>query len=324
METAVDPAMFQVRVEEIRKEAIDVFSFRLIEPAGRSLPEATPGSHIDVHIQPGLTRQYSLCNGPEERASYTIAVKRQPNSRGGSKAMDEQIKPGDYLAISAPVNNFPLDTSAQHTVLIAGGIGIAPLLSMARHLTAAGAPFQLHYFAHSADHAAFHDLLSRPDYARNAQFHFALDRPGILRCAELAVSQRPGGQLYVCGPLPFMSLVTSAAAPHWLPGSVHVELFTADQRRLAAPGEAFEVTLARQGRSFMVPEGKTIEHVLTDNGVEVEVSCEEGVCGTCVTRILEGIPDHRDTCLTDAEKASNTVMTICVSRAKTRSLVLDL
>ena len=318
-------ATLQVWVDEIRKEAIDVFSFRLVDPAGHDLPASTPGSHIDVYIQPGLVRQYSLCNGPEERASYTIAVKRQPDSRGGSIAMDERVKRGDRLTIGVPVNHFPLDLTSPQTVLIAGGIGITPLLSMARYLLAARARFQLHYFAHSAAQAAFHDLLSHPDYAGKVQFHFALRHPDIQQCVARALAQRPErGQLYVCGPLPFMSLVEAAAAPHWPPDSVRAEYFTADQQRLAAPGGAFEVILARHGRSFVVPRDKTVEQVLTDNGIKVEVSCEEGVCGTCVTRVLAGIPDHRDTFLTDAEKASNTMMTICVSRAKTRSLVLDL
>lgn len=322
---AVSSATLPVTVAEIRKEAIDIFSFRLVDPAGHDLPAWTPGAHIDVHIQPGLVRQYSICNGPGERASYTIAVKRQADSRGGSIAMDERIKPGDRLVVGVPVNGFPLDMSARHSVLVAGGIGITPLLSMARCLVAAGAPFQLHYVAHSADHAAFRDLLSRPDYAGKVQFHFALDRPRIQRCAELAVSQRPdGSQLYICGPSPFMSQVMSVAVQRWPPEAVHVELFTADQHRLAAPGNEFEVTLARHGGSFAVPKDKTIEHVLADNGIEVEVSCEEGVCGTCVTRVLAGIPDHRDTFLTDAEKASNKMMAICVSRAKTATLLLDL
>jgi vanillate O-demethylase ferredoxin subunit len=318
-------ATLEVTVEEIRKEAVDIFSFRLVDPAGRDLPASTPGAHVDVYIEPGLVRQYSLCNGPEERASYTIAVKRQPDSRGGSAWMDERVKPGDRLTIGAPVNHFPLDLTSPHSILIAGGVGITPLLSMSRYLLAEGAAFELHYFAHSAEQAAFRDRLSQPDYAGKVEFHFALGRPDIQQWAARALSQRPvGGQLYVCGPLPFMSMVESTAAPHWPPGSMHAEYFTADQQRLAAPGDEFDVILARHGGSFIIPKDKTIEHVLTDNGIEVEVSCEEGVCGTCVTKVIEGIPDHRDTFLTNAEKASNAMMTICVSRAKTRTLVLDL
>lgn len=314
-----------VRVAEKRSEAIDVSSFRLVDPSDAPLPAFSPGAHIDVHVEPGLIRQYSLCNDVREDDHYLIAVKREPASRGGSVGMHDRVEVGSLLTIGRPRNNFPLDEKAKHTILVAGGIGITPMLSMAQHLKATDASFELHYFTRSIAHTAFHKLLSAPEYASRLHFHYALEPDAVQQYLRRVLWQRPdGGHLYQCGPRPLMDMVEATAAATWPPDAVHLEYFGADPRSLAGPQDAFDVTLARTGGTYPVPEGKSIVAVLAEHGVHVEVSCEQGICGTCLTGVLDGEPDHRDMFLTDGEKAACDKMTVCVSRAKSRVLVLDL
>jgi vanillate O-demethylase ferredoxin subunit len=314
-----------VRVVRIRDEAQDVRSFELAAADGGPLPAFAAGSHVDVHIADGLVRQYSLCNDPAEAGRYQIAVKREPASRGGSQAMHEQVREGDLLTISVPRNNFALSPAAKHHLLIAGGIGITPLLSMARQLLPSGAAFSLVYFSRSIAHTAFHQHLSAPEFRGSVSFHYALE-PEQVRAylRKLLWSRPPDGHLYLCGPRPFMDLVETTAAPTWPPEAVHLEYFSADPASLAGPKGSFVVRLARHGGEFEVAEGRTIIEVLAEHGVIVDTSCEQGVCGTCLTGVLEGEPDHRDVFLTDAEKLGNDRMTVCVSRAKSPRLVLDL
>jgi vanillate O-demethylase ferredoxin subunit len=314
-----------VRVIAVRNEAQDVRSFTLVAAGPQSLPPFAAGSHIDVHVETGLVRQYSLCSDPADVATYQIAVKREPTSRGGSQHMHERVREGDVLTISAPRNNFALVPSARHHLLVAGGIGITPLLGMARQLARAGAEFSLIYFSRSIAHTAFHDLLSTPEYRGRVTFHYALE-PDQVRAylRKILWTRPPEGHLYLCGPRPFMDLVESTAAPTWPPDAVHLEYFSADPASLAGPKDSFIVRLARHGGEFEITEGRTIIEVLGENGVTVETSCEQGVCGTCLTGVIEGEPDHRDVFLTDAEKRANDRITVCVSRAKSARLVLDL
>jgi vanillate O-demethylase ferredoxin subunit len=314
-----------VRVQAVRDEALSVRSFALVAADARPLPAYAAGSHIDVHVAPGLVRQYSLCGDSADTGHYQIAVKREPASRGGSRAMHERVREGDLLTISAPRNNFPLVPSAKHHLLIAGGIGITPLLGMARQLARAGAEFSLVYFSRSIAHTAFHELLSAPEYRGRVIFHYALEPEQVRAYLRKMLWTRPtDGHLYLCGPRPFMDLVETTAAPTWPPDAVHLEYFSADPASLAGPKESFVVRLARHGGEFEVAEGRTIIEVLAEHGVMVDTSCEQGVCGTCLTGVLEGEPDHRDVFLTDAEKLANDRMTVCVSRAKSPRLVLDL
>jgi len=314
-----------VTVRAVRDEALDVRSFELVAAEGSALLPFTPGSHIDVEVAPGIVRQYSLCSDPRETDRYLIAVKREPASRGGSAGMHERVRAGDRLTIGEPRNNFALAADASHHLLIAGGIGITPLLAMAQHLLATGASFQLVYFSRSIAHTAFRDVLSAPEYRGRVTFHYALE-PEQVRAylRKLLWEHSPGAHLYLCGPRPFMDLVETTAAPTWAPSSVHLEYFAADPAALAGPSEGFIVKLARHGGEFNVPEGRTIIEVLAENGIDVDTSCEQGVCGTCITGVLEGEPDHRDVFLTDEEKRAGDRMTICVSRAKSARLVLDL
>jgi vanillate O-demethylase ferredoxin subunit len=318
----VSNADLRLKVDRIREEAIDILSFDLLDPDGRELPVFTPGAHIDVHVGQRLVRQYSLCGDPRMRTRYTIAVKLEPNSRGGSEAM-HQLREGDVVLISHPKNNFELASSYHKTLLYAGGVGITPLLSMARQLLNADAPFELHYFARSRDHAAFHSVLTGPGFRDRVHFHYALDASGVDRAIRKSLPSSDKGHVYVCGPQMFMDAVCTAAAKRPHP-SIHIEHFGAGPLQASAKSDTFEVRLERQGRTYRVPPDKSILQVLTDNGVHVNVSCEQGFCGTCVTRVLAGEPDHRDEYLTEQEKAACDKIALCVSRAKTRSLVLDL
>jgi ferredoxin-NADP reductase len=315
----------KARVARITQETPETKIFELEGVAGVPLPPFTAGAHIDVHIDEGLVRQYSLCNGPEERARYVIAVKREPDSRGGSRAMHERIAEGDVLSIGVPRNHFPIDPAASQHLLLAGGIGITPLLAMARHLQESNATYSLQYFTRSIQFTAFHGFFSRPEFRGKVAFHYALELDTVRQYLHRILWQRPtGAHLYVCGPRAFMDLVEEIANASWPPDTVHAEYFVADPMAYAGPRTAFDVTLALSGGTFRVPADKTIVEALADSGFEIPTSCRQGVCGTCVTGVLEGEPDHRDAFLGDAERAACDRIMPCVSRAKTKSLLLDL
>ncbi len=314
----------KVRVREIRQEAIDVKSFVLVDAGGATLPSFSCGSHIDVNVG-GVVRQYSLCNVAGGSDHYRIAVKREPESRGGSRLLHDDVHVDDVLIVSAPRNNFELDRDAGHTLLLAGGIGITPLLSMATTLKSAGASFQLQYFTRSIAHTAFHEELSRPDLAEQVTFHYALEPSGLKAyLRKLLWHHDAGAHLYLCGPRPFMDLVQDTAAATWPPENVHLEYFAADSQSLAGPQQAFDVRLARSGKSCRVDEGQSIVQALLALGIEVPTSCEQGVCGTCLTGVLAGTPDHRDVVLSDEERAAGDKIMPCVSRARSSSITLDL
>ena len=295
----------RMRVAGIRRETDEVKAFTLVAADGRKLPAATPGAHVSVSIPDGLTRQYSLVNGPDDDDAYHIAVKREPDSRGGSRVMHERIAEGDVLEITPPRNHFPLDYTAKHHLLVAGGIGITPLLSMARQLQAIGASWELQYFARSAGQAPFHEVLSRPEFSRKVTFHYAVDRDGLRPYLHgLLRERREGAHLYVCGPRPLMDLIEDIASTAWPPETIHSEFFSADPSASSGPRLPFEVTLARTQATFAIPAEKSILEVLTERGVRVPNSCSQGVCGTCVTGVLDGTPDHRDAFLSDKERKS--------------------
>jgi len=315
----------EVRVKEIRREAEDIKSFRLVSLNGDTLPAFSAGSHIDVQLGPSLTRQYSLANAPTERGEYLIAVKNEPQSRGGSRALHECVRAGDILKIGTPRNNFALAKRAARHLFFAGGIGITPLLSMALQLDGSGEPWELHYFSRSIGHTAFHELLSEPRFAEKVRFHYALKPEAVRAYLRKQLWHRAeGSHLYLCGPRPFMDMVDQTAAATWPPEAVHLEYFSADPASLAAPRQSFVVRLARRKIECTIPEGETICEALFDKGVRIESMCGQGVCGTCVTGVLEGIPEHRDVFLTADEKAANDRIMPCVSRARSDVLVLDL
>ena len=318
-------AVLTVRVADVWMEAVGVRAFKLVPLAGERLPPYEPGSHIDLHIGPGLIRQYSLCNGPDDTDHYLIAVKRETNSRGGSTRLHEVVGPGDRIVIGAPRNNFMLQPDAERFVLIAGGIGVTPLLSMARHLCSSNRAFEMHYFTRSMHHAAFKGLLAAREFAGRVRFVCGTDIDWIRgRLCEILAQRSAGAHLYLCGPAEFMAEAQGASGQNWPRSAVHLEHFSNDLVTAPAPARAFTVKLARSGREFVIPADKSIVEVLTANDVWVDYSCAEGICGTCVVDFIGGTPDHRDLVLSDNEKSSGRKIALCVSRAKTDVLVLDL
>jgi len=319
------PPLLVVRVRQVVREAEGINTYELADPAGRPLPPFTAGAHIDVHVPGGPLRQYSLCNDPVESDRYVIGVQRDAASRGGSSRMHDAVGPGQTLVISSPRNNFPLHEAAQHHTLIAGGIGVTPMLAMAWRLAAQGASWHLHYCAREPARTAFLERFKQPPFSGHVSFHFDGGDPskGLDLKATLK-AQRAGEHLYCCGPTGLMEAV-KAAASHWVPGSVHFEYFTnANAEPPPGGNKPFRVRLARSGKVFEVPADKSLMHVLRANGFDIDSSCEEGICGTCATRVVKGEVDHRDMVLSDEEKATNGWMMVCCSRAKGDELELDL
>jgi vanillate O-demethylase ferredoxin subunit len=312
-------------VTDARIVAEGIRCYALADAGGAALPPFEAGAHIDVHLPNGIVRQYSLCNRPGERDRYVIAVLREPDGRGGSAAMHDGLAVGGRIAIGRPRNFFPVVREARHHLLLAGGIGITPLLAMTRAFAAEGTPFTLHYCARSAARMAFREELTAPPFAPHVVLHLD-DGPAEQRLdlAALLRGQAPGTHLYYCGPAGFMAAVRAAAeAAGWPADALHCEYFAAPAP-IQAGGAGFELRLARRGLSLWVPPERSAVEVLAAHGIEVPTSCEQGICGTCLTPVLEGIPDHRDAVLSDAEKAANKEMTLCCSRARTPYLVVDL
>jgi vanillate O-demethylase ferredoxin subunit len=317
--------MLNVRVARKATEATDVCTFELVSTDGSLLPAFSAGSHVDVHLPNGLTRQYSLCNDPAESHRYLIGVLKDAASRGGSKAMHELVNEDDALEISAPKNHFPLAHGPSRSLLLAGGIGITPILCMAERLVIVGEDFDLHYCTRSLDRTAFYDRIRRSTFAGRSHFHFDDGAPEQrLDLIALLAQPERGTHLYVCGPKGFMDVVLNAArSSGWPEEQLHYEFFSADvvQRE---DDETFGVKLASSGKIVVVPKEKTVIQALAEAGIEVQTSCEQGVCGTCLTRVLEGEPDHRDMYLSSDEQEANDQFLPCCSRSKSAVLVLDL
>jgi vanillate monooxygenase ferredoxin subunit len=313
----------EVRVNQKWIEAVDICSLELVDTHEKALPAFSAGSHIDVHLPGGLIRQYSLHNDPTERHRYLISVLRDPNSRGGSKMMHEAVHRNSFLRISTPRNQFEL-IPAKRYLMFAGGIGVTPILGMAEQLGGTGADFSMHYCARSADRMAFCKRIDASSFRSRVHRHFD-DGPERQR---LVLGEILGGatdetHLYVCGPTGFMNwIIDTARTTAWSKERIHYEYFTSVVSS-AVEGD-FEVELASSGRILTIPADKTVALVLRENGVELPLSCEAGVCGTCLTRVLSGKPDHRDVFLTDEEHARNDQFTPCCSRALSSRLTLDL
>jgi vanillate O-demethylase ferredoxin subunit len=317
-----------VRVRSITYLADDVNAYEVVPLASASLPPFTAGAHIDLYFRDGRVRQYSLCGDPARTDRYVFAVQREPAGRGGSIAVHEIVRTGRVLSISPPRNNFPLREDARHHILIAGGIGITPIVAMIRRLLVLGASFEVHYAARTADKLAFHDELT--GLGLHDRLHVYVDGGDPRRGMPLAEIERTAPadtQFYCCGPTGLMSAFRTVTG-HRPPGSVRFELFAPPSdaplapRADAASDDRFTVELARRGTRFEVPPDKTIVEVLREHGIEVPTSCEAGICGTCRTHYLAGEPDHRDYVLDDDERARDVL--ICCARSKTPTLVLDL
>jgi vanillate O-demethylase ferredoxin subunit len=315
--------MIEVEVIKKSRETKDISLFQLARVDRAPLPSFTAGAHIDVHLPNGLVRQYSLCNAPKDQLYYEIGVFNDPDSRGGSVLLHEVVNEGDRISISEPRNLFPLDNSASHHLLIAGGIGITPLLCMAEQLTEKQCNFDLHYCAKSQDHAGFINRINDSEFADRSHYHFS-QRDGRLNIAEVLRHYDSGTHLYVCGPVPFMDAVLETAkAEGWPEAHLHREYFAAakDDSKIDA---AFEIQLGIDGEIIEIPADKTALEVLIERDIDVPFACEEGVCGSCSTRLLEGEPEHRDVYMTAEEHLANQEFAICCSRSKSPKLVIDL
>ncbi|MFI8481381.1 PDR/VanB family oxidoreductase [Pseudomonas sp. NPDC078700] len=317
--------MLQVLVRHKAIEADGIVSFELSALDGVLLPAFTAGAHVDVNTPSGITRQYSLCNPPGERHRYVIGVLKDPLSRGGSQAMHEQVEQGHTLQISEPRNLFPLAVTGKKHLLIAGGIGITPILAMAHALEQQQANFALHYCFRSRARAAFLGQLERAPFAKRVTLYDgSREGSAVLDADALLQNPEHDRHLYVCGPVGFIEHILSAAkAAGWPDDHVHREFFAAAPVEHDAD-QPFEVELAQSGKIFHIPVDRSVFEVLDEAGIEVESSCEQGICGSCITRVLSGTPDHRDQFMTDAEHAANDQFTPCCSRSKTSRLVLDL
>ncbi|WP_454727205.1 MULTISPECIES: PDR/VanB family oxidoreductase [Cupriavidus] len=313
-------------LRQVRMEATGINSYEFVDPDGNALPGFTAGAHIDVHIAPGVIRQYSLCNNPEERHRYVVAVLRDEAGRGGSRGMHETLRVPDRVKVSLPRNHFPLAEGAGRILLLAGGIGVTPLKSMVHRLESKGIGYDLHYCAKSPGYAAFETELKR--IARVGQIHCHFDggdpRNG-LDIAALLKQPDADTHLYYCGPTGFMQACANAAA-HWPQDRVHCEHFKAPAPKMPstddAPAKGYVVELARSGRTLTVAPDQNLAEVLQQAGAPVETSCQSGLCGTCKVRYLAGDVDHQDYILDESERRS--LMTPCVSRGCGGTLVLDL
>lgn len=316
--------ILQVQIARRHAQTEDIIALEL-RPLDGLLPGFEAGAHIDVHVGPGLIRQYSLCNAPGERERYVIGVLRDPRSRGGSAAIHERLREGARLAIGAPRNHFPLH-GAKRSLLLAGGIGVTPMLCMAQALHEAGTEFALHYCARSRARAAFLERLENGPLQSQVHLHFddgadaqKLDIAKLLQAA--AASEE---EVYVCGPAGFIGWICEAAARAGIARQrVHFEYFGAKPSDTSGD-TAFDVKLARSGQVLHIPADRSVTSVLLEAGIDIYTSCGEGTCGSCVTRVLEGEIAHRDVFLTDEEHASGRQFTPCCSRARSALLVLDL
>jgi vanillate O-demethylase ferredoxin subunit len=327
--------MFAVTVAKKETVAEGIASFELVSADGRPLPAFTAGAHIDVYLSDKngqatdsgkeLVRQYSLSNDSAETHRYVLGVQREPKSRGGSITMHERLNIGDSFTISRPRNSFHLKESAKRTLLFAGGIGVTPILSMAWRLHALGADFEMHYSSSSQERMAFQSLIKAAPFADRVHFHISNgSSEQLLDIDQVLGNYTEGDNAYVCGPDGYMNFVIGASENRqWPPTSVHREYFTAatvDQ----SGDKAFQVKLASSGEVYDVASDTSIADTLIDAGVEVALSCEQGICGTCLTTVLEGEPEHRDSFQSEEERVTKRQMTVCCSRAKGELLVLDM
>lgn len=311
----------KVVVHKREVQGADVVVLDLTRADGGLLPVFDAGAHVDIHVAPGLIRQYSLCSDPANSAVYRLGVLKDPASRGGSVGVHDTLREGAEVQISVPRNHFPLASDAQRSILIGGGIGITPMIAMAYALQAQGGDFELHYCGRSRSRSAFLDELQGAAFAGRVHTHFD-DEPSALDLATVLGAGQAGVHVYTCGPAGFMDWIIKEALQAGYPDAhIHREYF---QVEVDNSGASFEVVAARSGKTVTVAEGQTILQALAEVGIDIEISCEQGVCGTCLCDVLEGEPDHRDVYFTDDEKAANDAILVCCSRSKSSKLVLDI
>ncbi len=314
--------LYDVVVKNRHVEGGNIAVMEFESATSTTLPKVEAGAHIDVHLPNGMVRQYSLCQNPNDEGKFRLGILRDPESRGGSISAFNEIKDGMQIQVSEPKNLFPL-LKAKHSVLIGGGIGITPLITMAYQLAHEGESFELHYCGASPEKCAFVDEIKNGELAKHTTFHFKSEGASHRAFFESAIKDIDlESHIYTCGPVGFMDWVINLATTHDFPEQqIHKEYF---QVETDTSGDSFEVVAERSGKIIMVEAGETILQALAKEGIDIEMSCEQGVCGTCMCDVIEGEPDHRDVYFTDEEKASNEQILVCCSRSKTPRLVLDI
>ncbi|NUG23145.1 PDR/VanB family oxidoreductase [Acinetobacter lactucae] len=314
--------LYDVIVKNRHVEGGNIAVMEFESATSTTLPKVEAGAHIDVHLPNGMVRQYSLCQNPNDEGKFRLGILRDPESRGGSVSAFDEIKDGMQIQVSEPKNLFPL-LKAKHSVLIGGGIGITPLITMAYQLANEGESFELHYCGANPENCAFVDEIKNGELAKYTTFHFKSEGASHRAFFESAIKDIDSeSHIYTCGPVGFMDWVINLATTHDFPEQqIHKEYF---QVETDTSGDSFEVVAERSGKIIMVEAGETILQALAKEGIDIEMSCEQGVCGTCMCDVIEGEPDHRDVYFTDEEKASNEQILVCCSRSKTPRLVLDI
>ncbi|MFE0172992.1 PDR/VanB family oxidoreductase [Streptomyces sp. NPDC059002] len=307
--------LIDLRVRRMTWEADGVLSVELAHPDGKPLPAWAPGAHLDVHVG-GQIRQYSLCGDPRDLSVYRVGVLNAPASRGGSHHVHTRLRPGQTVTVSEPRNHFPLEDASAY-VFVAGGIGITPILTMAREAARRGVPWRLTYGGRTRSSMAFTDELAALDGVLTL---VPQDEHGHIDPAAALDGLSDGTLVYCCGPEPLLAAVESACPA----GRLRVERFAAPAVERTGGDCAFEVECRRSGVTLSVDGDTSVLRAAQAAGITVSSSCQEGICGSCETRVLDGTPDHRDFLLSEAEHAANTSMMICVSRCASGRLVLDL
>ncbi len=319
-----DAAVRSLVVAAKAVEAHNMVSFEFVDPNGVELPAFSAGSHVDVTIPGGMVRQYSLYNSPSDRHRYRIAVWKDPNGRGGSKALHETVNVGDTLQVSPPRNRFRVPRNTKRAILLARGIGVTPILSIADYLKSQRIPFELHYVFALMSPDSFRATIEGTNFSENTKYYLEdSEQNQLLNAAEVLVEQPEDTHLFICGADWWLDpIVKTATQKGWSEERIHVERFTAKQ---AAPllDKVFDVKIASTGAVFKIPGDKTIAGFLEENGIKIPTSCEQGLCGTCKVKVLDGEADHRDKQLSPEQRAEGFLLA-CVSRAKGDMLVLDL
>jgi ferredoxin-NADP reductase len=312
--------LFELTIAELGIAAEGVVSLELRAPDGSDLPVWQPGAHIDVLLPNGIVRQYSLCGDPAERDCWRLGVLREPSSRGGSRCIHEELRPGASITVSGPRNNFGL-VEADRYLFVAGGIGITPILPMIRAVAARGKPWTLLYGGRSRRSMAFLDEIA--DLGGDDVHIVPQDEFGLLDLQRFLGRHRPDTVVYCCGPAPLIDAV-EAKCQTWRAGALHLERFAPSAKAAGKEQGSFEVELARSGRRLVIPPYRGILDILEENGCKVTNSCRAGICGTCLVKVLSGVPEHNDDVLSIEDQKAGDVMLVCVSRSKSDLLVLDL
>ena len=292
--------------------------YELRRPEGGNLPPFTAGAHVDLHLPNGMVRQYSIASPQGERDRYLLGIKLDGGSRGGSRYVHDTLRVGTLLRVGPPRNNFPLVEDAPFSLLVAGGIGLTPMLCMVDRLRTLNRPWSLHYAVRRRAEA-----MPLAALAAATHLHVDEEQSGVMDVAALVAAAPGNAHLYCCGPAPMLAAFEAACATR-SPTHVHIERFTAPEDMAPAAGDGYRVELRRSNRQVTVVQGQTLLEALLGAGIKVQVSCEQGICGTCETRVIAGTPDHRDMILSESEKAANDVMMVCCSGSLGPTLVLDL